>query len=249
MNQHLPGQKTVMFTCGYAGDKDQIKVLRPMYEHHKLPLVILSPSDSQIHGIGPHICRHGGKRAYIGQDSLDRQYEHFKIMLDYEFDFVLMNDSDSFVIEPNLPQYLYDNPDTVFSNQVDDFRKPGQIWPGNKEPWPDDYHAGYPLIAMQPPYFFSRVALEKIVATCKGIVACPICPFIDWYFVQVVYKAGLKHAPFKTGASCETVTPLGRRVMEQCIVERGATFLHAIKSQPALDICKNAYKRRNGSNR
>ncbi len=240
MNQHRPKQRTLVTVHGYAGDKTQMDILRPVHEHHQLPIVYITPTDSPVLEMGPHICRTGGKRAYTGQLSLDRQYEHFKIMLEYDFDFYLANDSDSFVLSPEIPKYVYDHPDTFFSNQVSDFRKPGQSWNG-QAPWPKDYHKGFPLIAMQPPYFFSRSVLKRFVDQCGDIKACPICPFIDWYMVQCCYKAHVKHAGFTNGVSCGTTDQNGRNAMAHGIRERGSVFLHSVKTQDALDVCINAY--------
>jgi hypothetical protein len=169
-----------------------------------------------------------------------------RILLEYPFDFYLMNDSDSFCITQEIPQYLYDHPDTVFSNQVDDFRKPGESWEGMK-PWPLDYHKGMPLIAMQPPYFLSRDSVAKIVSAGPGVKACPITPFIDWGMVQACYEAGVKHAPFSLGASCETVTANGVAVMSECIVKRKAQFLHSIKSAKVRNQLVDLYRKTHGA--
>lgn len=230
---------------GYAGDKQQMIDLMPVYEHHQAPIVFMSPADSQVHGMGPHICRCAGKRAYIGQDSWDRQYAQLEILLQYPQKFFLLNDSDSFVLPAKLPAYLFNHTNDVFSNEVNDFRIPGQSWQG-MPPWSMDYHKGYPLIAMQPPYFLSRQALEKIVATARGLVACPTTPFIDWWWVPATVGAGVGHLPFRRGASCETVTPLGRAVMKECISIRGAEFVHSIKNATVMLEMVDAYNQSNG---
>lgn len=227
---------------GYAGDAQQIRELLPFYEHHHLPIVIVSPVDSPIERMGPHICVKAGGVGYIGQVSWDRQHLQLKALLQFPQEWFLLHDSDSFVVEPKLPDYLFEDKNVIYSNEVDDFRKPGEIWPGNTEPWPMDYHKGYPLKAFQPPYFLHRSALEKIVKSSEGLVACPICPFIDWQMVVVSVKAGIKHLPFRNCASCETKTPMGIAVMTQCI-ERGATFLHSIKSGRVATQLKRVYEK------
>jgi hypothetical protein len=253
MNQHKSNQKTLVAVHGYSGDAAQIEMLMPLYEHHKCPILILSPDDAPIRS-DRHPWRTGGKRAYIGQDSLDRQYIHYQKMLETDADFFLWNDSDSICLAAEIPQVLYDNPDTVFSNQVDDFRRPGERYVDAANnidvTWPTDYHAGFPLIAKQPPYFLSRVALQRIVDTCQGIQACPITPFIDWYVVQCVVKAGLKHSAFPDGmgASCETVTPHGVAVMRQQVAERNATFIHAIKRKEVKDEMLALYNKKHNIN-
>lgn len=221
---------------GYAGDQQQVHDLLPAFEHHQRPVLIVSPEDSPITKVGPHTCIHAGKRAYIGQDSWDRQYLQMKKLLEYPFDFYFLNDSDSFCLTPELPPYLFTPGDTVYSNQVTDFRAPGQTWTDSSGSvtWPDDYHKGYPLIAMQPPYFIPRDCLERIVKVGKR-PACITTPFIDWYMVEVCVDAGVKHLPFQTGASCETVTPNGIETMKNCIARKGATFIHSVKTKEVFD--------------
>ncbi len=244
-NQHKTGQKTLVSVHGYIGDKHQVMELLPYYQHHECPIVIISPSDSQIHGIGAHICRHAGKRAYTGQISLDRQWAQMKILLEYPFDFYLMNDADSFCITADIPQYLYDTKNHLFSNEVDDFRIPGQSWQG-LPPWPLDYHKGMPLLAFQPPYFLSREAVEKIVNAGPSIIACPICPFIDWGMVQVTQAAGVGHKRYNHCASCETSTANGLAVMSECVSKRAATFVHSIKKGSIAKQLVDLYKASHG---
>ncbi len=213
----------------------------PVYEHHGYPIVIVSPDDSPIVKMGGHICITAGKRAYIGQLSWDRQYLQLKALLQFPQEWFLLNDSDSFVITPELPDYLFRDDNVVWSNEVDDFRKPGESWQGGP-PWSLDYHKGYPLIAMQPPYFLSRKALQKIVNTCEGLEACPTTPFIDWWWVPASYKAGIKQRRYVGCASCETVTPNGLTVMSNCIRDQSATFIHSVKSGHVMNQLLNVYK-------
>jgi len=239
-------ENTLVVGFGYNGDAHQIKTLLPMWEHHQCPVIIMSPWDAPIEKMGGHICMQAGRRAYIGQDSLDRQWLQMREILKINdkdgrpFEWFLFNDSDSLVLTPELPSYLYEDKETVYSNEVNDFRVPGQSWQG-LPPWPTDYHAGLPLIAMQPPYFMSRECLKRMVSVASSIEMCPICPFIDWFIVQLTVAAGLKHKPFRTGASCETSTQLGIAVMSQRIRDHGATFIHSVKSESSLSALKKVY--------
>jgi hypothetical protein len=212
----------------YSGDKKQVQELMPVLEHHGLPIVIASPVDYPVTEMGPHICITAGERAYIGQKSWDRQHLQLKALLQFPQKWFLLNDSDSFCLSPKLPDYLFEDEDVVWNNEVEDFRKPGVPW-GPYNPIPHDYHAGYPIIAMQPPYFMSRKALEKIVAASEGLQACPITPFIDWWYIPATYKAGLKHKKFLNCVSCESKTGGGQRWMRHCI-RHGAEFIHSVKT-------------------
>jgi hypothetical protein len=229
-------ENTLVSVHGYSGDAHQIEILLPHFEHHGRPVLIVSPEDAPITKIGPHTCIFAGKRAYIGQDSWDRQYLQMKKLLEYPFEYYFMNDADSFCLTAQLPPYLFTKEPTVFSNQVDDFRKPNEFAhrEPNTGPWPSDYHQGYPLIAMQPPYFMNRECLEKMVKVGKR-TACATTPFIDWYMVECAADAGVAYKPFETGASCETQTANGRAVMAQRVGMYGATFIHAVKNKEAYD--------------
>lgn len=187
MNEH-----TLVTVHGYAGDQHQIEALMPWYVHHECPVIIMSPDDSRV-TIAPHICRYAGQRAYIGRESLDRQVLHMKMALQYDFDFYLMNDSDSFCVSPELPRYLYDESHFFWSNECGD---------------PRTHPTLLPRIAMQPPYFVSRKNLEKMVEVAPRVEMHPITPYIDHFMLQLVYAAGLEHRPFttkeKSTASTET---------------------------------------------
>jgi len=236
----MNNRKTLVSVHCYAGDQQQVVELMPVFEHHRCPIVIMSPEDSKIERMGRHSCRFAGKRAYVGQDSWDRQHLQLKILLEYDFDWYLLNDSDSLILSPQIPEYLFDDPEILYSNEVTDFRVPGQVFEGIR--WADDYHAGYPLIAMQPPYFMSRQVLERLVAASAGLQACPVTPFIDWWFVPACEHGKIKHLPFRHGASCETVTQNGLLVMLDCVTKRKATCIHAIKSGEILRTLQKAYR-------
>lgn len=224
----------------YQGDRRQVDELMPFFEHHKAPIVIVSPDDSKVTKVGPHICVRAGKKGYIGQHTWDRQRDQMEQLLQFPQQWFLLNDADSFCVTPEIPSSLFRDDNTVYSNQVDDFRKPGESWQG-MPPWPKDYHKGYPLIAMQPPYFLHRNAMKKIVDKATGLVACPICPFIDWWWIPAVYAAHVKHARFPLCASCETSTPNGKAVMNQCVKERQAQFIHSVKDGQTARNIYNLY--------
>lgn len=212
---------TLITVHGYYGDSAQIKNALRYYEHHKCPVVIMSPTDSPIPRMGPHICRVGGKRAYIGQLSLDRQYAHFRMMLEYPFDHFLANDSDSICLSPKIPEYLYQK-DVLWSNEVSDLmhhRKPEYQWP---------------RLAFQPPYFFSRSILERMLAT-EGKFATDLqTPFIDWLFMAIAVAGNIPHRNYPDGCSCPTSDTNSIRHMANRVSVHGAVMLHSIKTPRAL---------------
>src|SRR6202040_3913014 len=103
-------ENTRVVICCYEGDAHQLCM--PGYLQHGCPITVMSPDDSRV--VIPGVdCAHAGKRAYIGQDSLDRQLLHMELMLTYPEDHFLCHDSDSIVLDAKLPDYLYAEPDVV----------------------------------------------------------------------------------------------------------------------------------------
>lgn len=248
----LDNKKTITSVFGYAGDVQQVIDFMPFYKHHELPIIFLSPSNAKIENLGPYTYRFAGEKAYIGQSSWDRQHLYFKILLEYEFDWYLLNDSDSLVLEPQLPNYLFEDKSIVYGNVVESLIRPNCrhfdsatfLLTGISRYIiiPENYHDGPPFIAIQPPYFLSRYALEKIVEISANLVACPITPHIDWWFPFVCGLAGLTYKTFPNGRSWETITPLGRSEMIRHVSENGATFLHSIKTLDVCNILAESYK-------
>lgn len=217
---------TLVTVCCYSGDVEQVKNLMPYYRHHDCPVVVLSPQDHPVSDLGGIICRTGGKKAYIGQESLDRQALHMKMMLDYPFKWFLMHDSDSVCLAPQLPEYLYKRDDVVWSNEVFDFHeRPRYVMP---------------RIAMQPPYFASRKMMEAMVRIAPQIRADPLTPFIDHYFVQLVCRARLHHHTFPDGNSFGTHDDNGAGIMERVVRDEGKIFMHSVKRPEVISRIVNA---------
>jgi hypothetical protein len=236
-------EETLVVVHCYKGDRAVAKNAMPLFLHHGAPVLVLSPEDSPVTFRAKGVtCRSAGKAAYYGQDSLDRQREHLKILLEYPQRFFLLNDADSLCLDPVIPSYLYErSPDgVVFSNEVGDWRQ---------------HESPYPKIAMQPPYFLTRETIERLLAV-GPILAHPITPYIDWYMVAATYSAGLAHATFPDGASF----PAWRRTdipetqlmghnfqhkndpegfihgdvhMRQCVLG-GAVLIHSVKHKEVL---------------
>jgi hypothetical protein len=222
-----PDTRTVV--CCYAGDQHQVIKALGQYLHHKCPVVILSPEDSKAEIRYPGIeNRFGGKRAYIGQESLDRQREHMRLMLTFPEHHFLVHDADSVCLSPEIPGYLYAERGVLWSNVVND---------GIPEHQPA-YPAGFPHIAFQPPYFMDRETIEGLLAVSEGMKANPTMPFIDHYMVQLALKANWPYRSFRDGISC----PIGPEwpnefaLVRDAVRSRGAIFLHSIKKAETLAI-------------
>jgi len=227
----------------YQGDAHQVRMNMAYYEHHQAPVVIVSPEDSPVGDMGPHWCRSAGQKGYTGISTWKRQKVQMQLLFDMpgNFNWFLMNDADSFCLTPKIPEHLFPDDNTLYSNLVNDFRRPGETSFGVT--WPIDYHVGYPLFAAQPPYLVHRHALKRIIAAVDNVPDEQITPNIDWLMVCAPHRAGVKLAGLP-GASCETITDNGRAVMRECIIKRGATFIHAIKNKEGLQAVRTAYASR-----
>jgi hypothetical protein len=218
---------TLVAICGYAGDSHQIRMLMPYMLHHQCPVVVLSPTDSPV--TSKHVSprteiqyRHGGVRAYIGPQSLERQVEHLKILLTFPHQHFLINDSDSVVLVPQLPKYLYQEPDVVWSNVVSDEMHP------REEGYP------YPRLAFQPPYFLSRKTIQALIDVAPTVEVNPRTPFIDWCMMSWSVRAKLDYKGFPDGASCGTSHGEGLELMSNLVRHHGRTFIHSVKDGRVL---------------
>jgi len=234
---------TLVSVHGYAGDAHQVRFMMPYYRHHKCPVVVMSPTDSPIleKFVGKHpdvTYEQGGLRAYIGQLSLDRQIEHMKMLLKHPQKFFLMNDADSVCLSPKLPQYLYDEPEVLWSQVVSDEM---HVRPDPNYPWP--------RLAFQPPYFCSRQVLEQLLTVADKIKAEPQTPFIDWCMMAWAVEARVTYKNYPDGISCPTTIPQGRYWMSSAIQNEGKIFLHSIKQFEvlrAMAIDRLMFKRKKG---
>lgn len=212
---------TRVAVCCYEGDCSQVVRVLGTYLHHQCPVVVLSPGDSKSDVRYPGVeQRYAGKRAYVGQDSLDRQRKHLMELLTFPERFFLVHDADSVCLSPKLPEYLYEEPDVLWSNYID-----------NTIPSQQEYYLpGFPKIAFQPPYFLSRKTIVALLAVADGITMNPGLPFIDHYMVQLAVKAGWAARGFPDGASLSTEVDYGIEDMAKRVREGGKIFLHSIKS-------------------
>lgn len=240
---------TRVIICCYGGDMHQLYM--PGYLQHGCPVTIMSPENNKAIMEMPGVdCAFAGEQAYIGQASLDRQLAHMKLMLTYPENFFLCHDSDSIMLDAKIPQYLYENPGIVWSNQVDDGI------PEHQPVFPPDWDH----IALQPPYFLSRQVIEKMVAAGESgselVKASTVMPFIDYYMVQLTYVAGLPYKRFADCVSCPiTADPRKEPTLDQgtrdmyanqlkiveSAINSGAMILHSVKNP---DVARQFLERR-----
>lgn len=224
----------------YAGDIHQVNF--DLMHQHGCPITILSPEDSRAE-VSDEDCKFGGKRAYVGQDSLDRQVRHMELLLEYPENHFLMHDSDSILLDAKIPDYLYAEPDFVWSNQVID------AIPEHQPFFPD----GWPHVAFQPPYFMSRKIMQALVTAAKDprAKANECMPFIDFFMMQLTMIAGVPWRRLNDCVSCQisadplkepTMTPelfmhheAGFRLASDAI-NKGCQILHSVKNPAAAAL-------------
>lgn len=166
-----------MTVHGYAGDQDRVQGFMPWFQHHGYPVCLFAPVDSPF-TFAPTVLL--GKRAYIGQDSLDRQKLCLEFLAALPYDYFLLNDSDSVCLSPEIPKFVFEQ-DVFWSNEVVD---------------PRTHPTPLPRLAFQPPYFMSKGVLLKLVEAAKTVKMHPITQYLDHYMMQLCYAAGVAHKPF-----------------------------------------------------
>lgn len=228
-------RKILVSVHGYAGDQNQIENAMEFYLHHyDAPVVIMSPEDSPIRQIkvAPTvICRSAGKRQYIGPLSLKRQVLQMRALLEFPFDLFLMNDSDSICVSRDIPDYIWKEPDVLWSNEVSD--EMHQRGAGYR----------YPRLAFQPPYIISRKNIERLLKVAPNVRPDVTTPFIDWFWMALAVTANVPHKNYRNGISCPTRNyPPGIDWMTRS-VRAGAAFLHSIKDKEVLMLMAEQHKR------
>lgn len=224
---------TLVVVCAYAGDINQVRNNMPYYQHHKCPVVVMSPTDAPIASEWAGVeARHVGLKGWIGPQTLERQRLMLEQMLTFPVNFFLANDADSVCLSPEFPRYLYD-PGVIWSNEVLD-TNPGPSL--------------LPKVALQPPYFFSRRAIEGMLhAAATGLPTSyysgrspegwPLphpTQCIDHWMLQAASGSGCEHRNFHDGASFETNSPHGLDTMSGVVRDHGRIFLHSIKTPEAI---------------
>lgn len=219
----------------YEGDGHQVRDALHLFTHHKCPVTVLSPIDSRvtIEGVdcryagyreGSVITRHIDGRDRIitaGRIANERQRAQMQTLLEYPEKFFLMNDADSMCLSPELPAYLYNEPDIVWANVAHD-------------PLPDNqpgYPPGFPRLALQPPYFLSRRTIEVMLAVADQVEPNPTIPWIDHYMLQLAVAAKLVWKGFPDCVSSDLDRYPGNLEWAQVQVRHlGRIFVHSAKS-------------------
>lgn len=190
----------------YAGDQQQVEQALSLYLHHECPITILSPLDAPAHieYLDRVDNQHAGKRGQLGPDAWDRHLSFLKILLTYPENHFLIHESDSVCLDPKIPDYLYAQPDIVWSNNG---KSTEDHWPG--------FPPGSAMMSFQPPWFLSRRTIERMVAAAPRVPYHPNLEWVDLYIMRLTEEAGLLWRGFE---KCY----LGP--MSGCLDEHGEAF-------------------------
>lgn len=231
-------EDTLVAVHCYAGDAEQVVRAMPEYLHHNCPVLVLSPSDApvQIDGV---LNRMAGRRAYTGQVSVDRERAHLEILLEYPQSHFLLHDSDSVCLSPDLPSYLYAEPETLFYNATPTHRF---IWAQGSDPVHHATYARFPEV-FQPPLFFSRDTLERMLAVSDDAMASlpRWALLIDWYFAAMAQEAEIRTRAFPDGISRPIWSLYEVARVYASVRTCGTTMLHSIKTREVLDVMASAF--------
>lgn len=180
----------IVINC-YAGDSHLINQKFGLYTQHMCPIVTFSPEDAKVEIPGIE-SRFGGRAEHAGQASLDRHDQQLRMLLEFPEKYFLFHDTDSICLDAKIPDYLYAEPNHLWSNLIEDdapFRQQGY--------YPD----GFPKLAFQAPYFLSRGTIASLISVMKHTPINPALPFIDHYWVQLAVNAGVSWRGFPDGVT------------------------------------------------
>jgi hypothetical protein len=248
----------IVVSC-YSGDKEQVEQSLDLYLHHECPVTIMSPTDAPVIISHPNVTNHSaGKRDRSGPNARERHIEFFKIMLAYPENFFLMHESDSVCVDPKIPEYLYDEPDTLWSNSG-----------GIGEEMAIGFTPGCPHETFQAPWFLSRRLIEHFVAVAPSINTDVL--WVDHYLVELAWAAsqaqckpfrarvlapisgridisGAHFTPFGAGEEGTPISPELAKIYEGGLrmalkeARNGANMIHSVKNSEASHAIAEAYK-------
>jgi hypothetical protein len=252
------------------GDEKQVIDLLDFFLHHECPVVTLSPEDAKVNIKHPDVENlYAGKRSQFGPDAHVRFLEGIKLLLSFPEDYFLIHDSDSLCLDPKIPDYLYVEPNTVWSNQTASSAKenkyfgtelclPTYVADRNKHHEPTKLVIPQGLqfkteLSFQPPWFLSRKTIEAFIAA-SGRVNYNHLPWVEYYVVQLTQTAGLpwkafhkRHigptSPQRDDPCDEVLLGIYRSGLANAIenARNGANMIHSVKNSDAARALKQAY--------
>jgi len=208
---------TLILVQAFAPYAEMVARHLPLWRRHGCRVVISSPRNSFCEISGVECVAHG-EEGHAGPVSLDRWKEILRWLWGQPYEFFLMHESDSVCLSDRIPEYLYDNYDTFFSNELLDNANP---------PTQQAYCVA--------PWFFSRGVLRRVnVASEKAAYRPPFHG--DRWVGQLLEEEGIPHRGFSPGVACGTLFPgSGDLPIVRSALRAGASMIHGVKSQIILD--------------
>lgn len=223
---------TRVAVCCYQGDAAQVIELMPFYKHHECPITVLSPYNSPV--LLPGVdCRADGPQCYIGWDGVERMKKHLRILLDETPEkFFLIHDADSFCVTPELPAYLYAEPDVLWTSVI----------PNGVPAQQPGFAPGMPHLAFHPPWFLSRGVIARLLAVGDDVKPNEFLPFIDYWMLEAAVKAGITWKSFEHSMSVPTNSdPASAKFALEMASKHKARFYHSVKRGAMAEQIKAAY--------
>lgn len=209
--------------CCHATDQNRVAdKLGDVYLHHKCPVVILSPETPEearanIEFSGAEI-RFGGPNGYIGQEAIARHRRYLEILLTFPEKFFFLNESDSFCLSQPFPDYLYAEPNVVWSN----------LSPPDPDTTPNRYPGDPRQVVSWAPWFLSRDSIQSLLSVADNYQVEPdfsMTGSIDYYMSEL---ARLAQLPEK-GFPIEQVFPHEGLGVYDAVRNHGVVFVHSVK--------------------
>ncbi len=172
----------VAVSC-YAGDQQQCEQMLGQLLHHECPVTFMSPEDAPCDIVYPGRVDnlHFGKRGQLGPDAWARHLGFMQMLLMYPENHFLIHESDSLCLDPQIPDFLYDEPDIVWSNNGE---STWDHWPG--------FPPGSAKMSFQAPWFFSRKTLTRLIAAAPQVPYHPNLEWVDLFLSRLTEEAGLE---------------------------------------------------------
>ena len=223
------GKDTLIVVQSVGGYEQMCRNNRALWEHHGLPVVVLSPTDKPciVEGMA---CAQVGRDQHAGPISIERWQRMLEWCLRQPYDYFFLTESDAVCLEPELPLWLW-------GIHSCDLRFWSNEMPDNAAPPRQQFYC----IA---PYFFHRSLAQRIL-NISQLVPCGEPQHGDRWIGLMLEAGSIPHQKFSPGIGCGTLDPVNRRDEFQQVLavvrSQGAPFIHGIKTPEVRDALVRAY--------
>lgn len=238
----------------WSGDQQLVEDTLEAQLHHERPVLLLSPEDEPAIIDHPDVtCRQAGLHGYQGHQVPYRQIDHWRLALEEQAEWFLLNDADSFVLDPVLPDFLFSERDVLWTTPI-----------GKQGNWRGHAGGDWPWPNFQPPYFCHREWLEAALRVAEApqfgddeplgvtgpegrIVYTDVRyddPFEPYDWGWTLAPDGLYNHVIMRSNLAARANPLGRMgpgaYVLDGILRYGTTFVHPVKTTAGLHLMMKA---------